>query len=132
LTRVLIDSSVWVAHFRRVNCSLQSLLAADHVLCHPLIVIEIACGTPPTPRERTLADLKRLRASTIATTDEILALIEAEDLADSGCGVVDMAILASVRLTPDALLWTVDKNLDAVATRLGLDFRAASARFSYP
>ena len=101
------------------------MLAADQALCHPLVVIEIACGTPPAPRERTLADLKRIRASTIATTNEILALIEREKLDSSGCGAVDMAILASVRLTPDALLWTIDKNLDALATRLGLAFRPA-------
>jgi hypothetical protein len=123
---VLVDSSVWVAHFRRVNPVLQSLLAADHVLCHPLIVIEIACGTPPTPRERTLADLKRLRASTIATTNEILDLIEREKLEESGCGAVDIALLASVRLTPDAALWTVDKNLNVLATRLRIAFRVTS------
>ncbi len=28
------------------------LLAADQLLCHPLIVLELACGTPPGPRER--------------------------------------------------------------------------------
>jgi hypothetical protein len=124
---VLIDSSVWVAHFRHVNPLLQSLLAADLVLCHPLIVIEIACGTPPAPRERTLADLKRLRASTIATTSEILDLIQREKLEYSGCGAVDVALLASVLLTPGAVLWTIDKNLDALATRLGVAFRRASA-----
>lgn len=127
MSGVLVDSSVWVAHFRRANPLLQSLLAADQVLCHPLVVIEIACGTPPAPRERTLADLKRLRASPIATTSEILKLIEGEKLENSGCGAVDMALLASVRLTPAAALWTIDRNLDALATRLGLTHRGASA-----
>lgn len=123
---MLVDSSVWVAHFRRANPLLQSLLAADRVMCHPLVVIEIACGTPPAPRERTLANLKRLRASTIATTSEILGLIEDKKLEDSGCGAVDMALLASARLTPDGVLWTVDKNLDALVTRLKLTFQRAS------
>jgi predicted nucleic acid-binding protein len=118
LTGVLIDSSVWVSHFRQANSTLQSLLAADQVLCHPLILIELACGTPPAPRERTLDDLRRLKASTIATTTELLALIEDEKLAGSGCGAVDVALLAAARLTPDTVLWTVDKNLDAVARRL--------------
>jgi predicted nucleic acid-binding protein len=127
LTGVLVDSSVWVAHFRRANSMLQSLLAADRIFCHPLVVIELACGTPPAPRERSLADLRRLRASTVATTSEILDLIEGEKLANSACGAVDMALLASVRLTPAAVLWTVDKNLDALATRLGLAHRGASA-----
>ena len=46
-------------------------------------------------------------------------MIENRQLHDSGCGAVDMALLASVLLTPDALLWTMDKNLDTVAIRLG-------------
>jgi predicted nucleic acid-binding protein len=122
LNRVLVDSSAWVAHFRKPNQVLQSLLAADRTLCHPLIVIEIACGTPPAPRERTLRDLKRLRLSAVATTDETLALIEKEQFQDSGCGAVDMALLASVLLTPGAVLWTIDKKLHALAERLDVAF----------
>jgi predicted nucleic acid-binding protein len=122
LPAVLADSSVWVAHFRRSNGILRSLLATDQVLCHPLILLELACGTPPAPRERTLGDIKNLQRSTIATTDETLALIEREQLQDSGCGAVDMLLLASVLLTPNAVLWTVDKNLDALAARLDVTF----------
>ena len=124
MSLVLADTSVWVAHFRRASPALQSLLAMDQVLSHPLIVLELACATPPTPRERTLGDLKKLQQVVVATTDEILALIEKEQLHDSGCGAVDMALLASVLLTPDTLLWTMDKNLDTLATRLGVAFAA--------
>jgi hypothetical protein len=49
LNHVLVDSFVWVAHFRKPDRVLQSLLTADRVLCHPMIVIEIACATPPAP-----------------------------------------------------------------------------------
>ncbi len=122
---VLADSSVWVAHFRKSNGLLQSLLTTDQVLCHPLIVLELACGTPPTPRARTLGALKELQQSIIATTEEILALIEREQLQDSGCGAVDMSLLASVLLTPDTLLWTVDKHLDDLAARMGVALRDA-------
>ncbi|OGA18147.1 MAG: twitching motility protein PilT [Betaproteobacteria bacterium RIFCSPLOWO2_02_FULL_63_19] len=123
---VLADTSVWVAHFRRVNPVLQSLVATDQVLCHPLIVLELACGTPPAPRERTIGDLKKLQQAVVATTDETLALIEREQFHDSGCGAIDMALLASVRLTPDTLLWTLDKKLGALAARLGVAFSAAN------
>jgi predicted nucleic acid-binding protein len=125
LAAVLADSSVWVAHFRKANRLLQSLLSMDQVLCHPLIVLELACGTPPSPRDRTLGDLKRLQQSVIATTEETLELIEREQLQDLGCGAVDLSILASVLLTPDTMLWTVDKNLDALSRRLGVAFSAA-------
>lgn len=122
---MLADSSVWVAHFRKSNEVLQSLLATDRVLCHPLILLELACGTPPAPRERTLGDLKKLQQPIIATTEETIELIEREQFQDLGCGAVDMSLLASVLLTADALLWTVDRNLDALAMRLDVAFRNA-------
>jgi ubiquinone/menaquinone biosynthesis C-methylase UbiE len=98
----------------------------DQILCHPLIVIELACGTPPAPRERTLGDLKKLQQAVIATTDEILALIENKRCYDAACGATDIALLASTLLTRDARLWTMDKNLAALAARLGVDFNADS------
>jgi len=128
VTLVLADTSVWVAHFRRANPVLQSLIAMDQVMCHPLIVLELACGTPPAPRERTLGDLKKLQQAIVATTDETLALIERERFHDSGCGAIDIAILASVLLTPGALLWTLDKKLGLLAARLDVTFSAVSSQ----
>ena len=127
MTDVLADTSVWVAHFRKANPPLQALLAADRLLCHPLILIEIACGTPPAPRRRTLADLRLLRTPSIATVDETLALIEKERFHDSGCGAVDIALLASVLLTPGAVLWTIDRKLCSLARRLAVVFDSTPA-----
>jgi predicted nucleic acid-binding protein len=121
---VLADTSVWVAHFRRANPVLQSLLALDQLLCHPLVVIELACGTPPAPRARTLAELRKLRPAVVATTDEILALIERRKLFDTGCGATDVALLASALLTPQTRLWTLDKSLAAMAARVGVEFQS--------
>jgi predicted nucleic acid-binding protein len=122
LNLVLVDSSVWVAHFRKPNQALQSLLLADQVLCHPLIVIEIACGTPPSPRDRTLRDLRQLRSATVVTSDETMALIEREELHDTGCGAVDVSLLTSVLLTLNACLWTLDRSLSSLAHRLNVAF----------
>jgi len=122
MTLVLADTSVWVGHFRRAHPVLQALLEADRVLCHPLVVLELACGTPPAPRDRTLGAIRELRQAVVASTDETIALIERERLCESGCGAVDVALLASVLLTPDSLLWTLDKKLDALATRVGIAF----------
>jgi predicted nucleic acid-binding protein len=119
---VLADTSVWVSHFRKANPVLQTLLLADQVLCHPMILIEIACGTPPAPRERTLSDLRQLRSATAASTEETLALIEREQLQDSGCGAVDLLLLGSVLLTSDTVLWTLDKDLEALAARFEISF----------
>ena len=122
MSLVLADTSVWVAHFRKPNPVLQTLLSVDQVLCHPMVLIEIACGTPPAPRERTLSDLRQLRSATVANTDETLALIEREQLQDSGCGAIDLLLLGSVLLTSDAVLWTHDRNLRALAARLDILF----------
>jgi predicted nucleic acid-binding protein len=125
---VLADTSVWVAHFRAANKLLVSLLSTDQILCHPLIVLELACGTPPAPRERTLGDLKKLQQAVTATNDEVLALIESNHLYDTGCGAIDMSLLASVLLTREARLWTMDKNLAALADKLGIAFNAADLK----
>ena len=47
---VLVDISVCADHFCNRNEGLVSLLTLDLVLSHPLIVTELACGTPPAPR----------------------------------------------------------------------------------
>jgi predicted nucleic acid-binding protein len=112
MSAVLVDTSVWVGHFRRANPVLRSLLENDRVLCHPLIVLELACGTP--------GDLKMLRQTKVATTEEVLSFIENQRLYDNGCGAVDIALLASVLMTPNTRLWTVDRNLEALASRLGV------------
>jgi hypothetical protein len=101
---------------------LQSLLAADQVLCHPLIVIEIACGIPPAPRDLALKNFRQLRSAAVATIDETLALIEREHLQDTGCRAVDISLLAAVLLTFNTCLWTLDKRLESLAQQLGVAF----------
>lgn len=122
MSGVLVDTSIWVAHFRKANAQLQLLLQNDQALCHPLIIIEVACGTPPAPRQRTLANMQNLRQPTVATSDEILTLIEQEHIADSGCGAVDAALLASTLLNPGTRLWTADRPLSSLARRLHVAF----------
>lgn len=125
MSLVLADTSVWVAHFRRAVPGLQTLGAADRLLCHPLVVLELACGTPPAPRDKTLSDLRLLMQATVATIDESLSLIETRRLYDTGCGAVDIALLASVLLTPSARLWTLDRKLHALALRMDVAYSAA-------
>jgi predicted nucleic acid-binding protein len=122
MSLVLADTSVWISHFRKANTVLQTLLSADQILCHPMVLIEIACGTPPAPRARTLGDMRQLRFANVSNTEETLALIEREQLHDTGCGAVDLLLLASVMLTNDAVLWTLDKSLELLAARFEVSF----------
>lgn len=122
MTGVLIDTSVWVAHFRQSQAELVRLLALDGALMHPLVQAELACGTPPEPRVRTLADLGLLPPVRQASLTEVMAFVERERLYGLGCGVVDVALLASTLLTPGAVLWTLDKRLAALAGRFGVSY----------
>ncbi|MBU0770784.1 MAG: hypothetical protein KKE66_05080, partial [Gammaproteobacteria bacterium] len=49
MSGVLVDSSVWVDHYRHGNDTLIPLLDRDLVLIHPLIIGELACGTLNRP-----------------------------------------------------------------------------------
>jgi predicted nucleic acid-binding protein len=122
MSLVLADTSIWVEHFRRANPVLQALAAGDQLLCHPLIVLEVACGSPPAPRQRTIEDMRALQHAVVATHDETLTLMESEHLHASGCGAIDVSLLASVMLTPGAALWTSDKKLNGLARRLAIAF----------
>jgi hypothetical protein len=51
----------------------------------------------------------------------VLALVEREHLFGLGIGYIDAHLIASLRLTPNALLWTRDRRLHAVAARLDLN-----------
>lgn len=120
---VLVDTSVWVSHFRQHNLALVELLQADLVLTHPLIVLELACGTPPAPRQRTLAALRLLRQAQQPAIQEVADFIEREQLYNQGCGSVDMILLCATLLTPGTTLWTQDKSLQQLARRFGIEFK---------
>ena len=122
---VLVDTSVWVEHFRRRNETLVNLLTLDLALTHPMIVTELACGTPPAPRARTLTDIGTLPQARQANLDELRDLIEREQLFGLGCGLVDLTLLASALLTPGCQLWTHDKRLVQLAQRFGIAYQPA-------
>lgn len=116
---VLVDTSVWVDHFRLGNDALIELLNLDLVMMHPLIVGEIACGTPPR-RTQTLSDLNGLQQAQQVNFREALEFIERERLFGLGCGLVDLMLLASALMTPGVELWTLDQRLSALAERFGV------------
>ncbi|WP_240221831.1 type II toxin-antitoxin system VapC family toxin [Rheinheimera hassiensis] len=120
---VLVDTSVWVSHFRHHNAALTKLLQADQILTHPLIVLELACGTPPAPRQRTLAALRLLRQAQQPSLQEVADFIEREKLFNQGCGSVDIILLCATLLTPGTTLWTQDKSLQHLAKRFGIEFK---------
>ena len=114
---VLIDTSVWVDYFKHGNKNLIELMSLDLAMTHPMVLLELACGTPPAPRQQTLQDIGLLRHCQQATLCEVMTFIENEKLYGLGSGLVDMSLLASTLLTPDTQIWTLDKRLLQLATR---------------
>ncbi|MBI5335030.1 MAG: PIN domain-containing protein [Burkholderiales bacterium] len=123
--KVLVDTSVWVQHFKQRNEHLAMLLEGGWVVSHPYVVVEVACGTPPD-RRQVVALLSALAPLPVTSPAELLALIEQRQLAGRGCGLVDVSLLAAA-LAGDALLWTLDKRLHTAASELGRAYQAAAA-----
>ncbi|MET0961263.1 MAG: VapC toxin family PIN domain ribonuclease [Noviherbaspirillum sp.] len=121
---VIIDTSVWVDHFRNRNDVLINLLQTDLALTHQMVLVELACGTPPAPRTRTLGEIALLRSCDQANLDEVINFIERRKLYELGYGLVDTALLASTLITPGARLWTLDKRLAALAERYEMAFQS--------
>jgi predicted nucleic acid-binding protein len=122
---VLVDTSVRIDHFRNANDALVELIGLDPALAHPIVIGEIACGTPPAPRIQTLTIIGLLQPCNQASLSEVMEFIEREKLYGFGCGLVDMALLASTLITPGARLWTLDKRLADLAGRFGVAHRVA-------
>jgi predicted nucleic acid-binding protein len=121
---VIIDTFVWVDHFRYRNDVLIDLLQTDLAPTHRMVLVELACGTPPSPRTRTLGEIALLRSCNQANLDEVVNLIEREKLYGLGCGLADTTLLASTLITPGARLWTLDKPLASLAERFGVAFHS--------
>jgi len=115
---ILIDSSVWIDHFRSESPSLGTLDLAE-VITHPFVIGELACGTLRHRRD-VLHLFSRLPQATIASHEEVLLFIEERRLMGKGIGYIDAHLLTAVSLTEGARLWTHDKHLAALAADLHL------------
>ncbi|MGH7103651.1 MAG: type II toxin-antitoxin system VapC family toxin [Acetobacteraceae bacterium] len=116
---ILVDTSVWVDHLRFHDDTLARLLDAGAVLAHPFVIGELALGHLGE-RELILTALSGLPQANVATDAEVRTFIESQALFSRGIGYVDVHLLAAVRLTADAELWTNDRRLHGVAEALGL------------
>lgn len=115
---ILVDTSVWIDHLRIGDPQLAALLHDRRVLAHPAVVGELALGHL-SARTEILGLLSNLPHAKAATDTEVLRLIDVQHLSGLGIGYVDAHLLAASLLTGTEL-WTRDKRLAAVATRLGL------------
>ena len=115
---VLVDTSVWVSHFKDGNPKLETLLMKGGVACHPFIIGELACGMLKN-RKEILSLLEALPSATTADHREVLYFIEQHRLMGKGLGYVDIHLLASARLSR-IQFWTKDKKLGEAAVKLNV------------
>jgi len=118
---VLIDTSVRVDHLRRGNPALKVLLGHERVICHALVLGELACGNL-RDRATILPLLRGLPQTPGAEDEEVLHLLDARQLHGRGLGWVDVHLLASA-LQLGCAFWTLDRKLQRAARRLRLRVR---------
>ena len=121
---ILVDTSVWIDHLHKSIPALAEALECGEVLTHPFVIGELACGQL-AHRRNVLALLSTLPTCTVATDAEALRLIEGRRLMGKGLGYAGVHLLASAILTDEAMLWTRDKQLAAIAMQLRLNFHYA-------
>lgn len=115
---ILVDTSVWIEHFRSGGSKLGDLLSQALVMVHPCVLGELACGSLRN-RARILSDLEALPSAVSATHDEVMRLVEVRKLWNLGIGWIDAHLLASALLS-NCQLWTLDGRLVRAAAAAGV------------
>ena len=116
---ILVDTNVWVHHFRLEEPRLAGLLTRLRLLIHPFVIGKLALGNL-RDRSVTLAFLRALPSAPIADHAAVLALVEEAELFGRGIGYVDAHLLTSLRLIPGPTLGPRDNRRRAAADDLGL------------
>ncbi len=114
---ILVDTSVWIDHFRRNDAVLEGLLDEEQLLLHPFVLGQLAMGNLQ-PRPSILHMLGGLLLPEVALHEEVLTMVELHSLYGLGLSYIDVHLLTSAKLTENTELWTRDKLMLQVAERL--------------
>ena len=117
---VLVDTCVWVRHFRQRNALLAAMLEDGEVWSHPIVVGELTMGTLRN-RQQTIFDLSQLSRPPLASFSETRQMVESRKLWGRGIQWNDARILASSVLG-EIPLWTFDLRLQLIARELKIAF----------
>ena len=118
---ILVDTSVWIDHFRRSDLRLVRLLRGDEAGCHAMVIGELALRSMPA-RSVRMSYLENLHRFPSLQDDEMLHLVESRRLWGRGLSLVDVNLLGAVLVVPGARLWTRDKRLKSMAEELEIAF----------
>lgn len=115
---------MWIDHLRTDSPTLQRLLDQDLVLCHPLVIGELACGNLKH-RSEVLGSLAMLPPAPTIEYEELLSFIDTHKLFGQGLGWIDVHLLASAVLER-VTLWTLDASLRQAAKKLRCSFESSN------
>ena len=113
MREVLIDTSVWCAHFRKAQPPLLAMLENGLVVSHEFIVGELALSMS-AEHLGVLEDIADMGFLPTVTLHEYMQFVTNYRIAGRRIGFVDTHLLASCKLS-DAGLWTLDTHLRAAA-----------------
>jgi len=116
---VLVDTSVWIDHFRRRNARLSNLLESAQVWIHPFIIGELACGNL-SRRTEVISLLEALPTVPLLDHEDVLHFIDVQHLHGRGLGWIDIHLLASARVA-GLPLWTLDRRFALATKELSID-----------
>lgn len=116
---ILLDTTIWIRHFREADSDVVQLLSDQQVVTHSFVIGELACGSL-ADHSRTLSWFHDIDSLPVVPIDEILYFIERYELFSKVIGLVDVQLLAAVKLTTGTFLRTANKKLASIAQTMGL------------
>jgi predicted nucleic acid-binding protein len=119
--KIIVDTSVWADHFRQPSSVLTEIGRSGKLRMHPFIVGEIAAGSL-AQWDKTVAALKTIPTVPIVADNDFFDFMKDHRLMGSGLSFVDIHLLAAVKATATAVLWSRDKRLVAKSEELGCLF----------
>jgi predicted nucleic acid-binding protein len=116
----LVDTNLWIQHFRSQSSPLAQHLLNGEVMTHELIIGELSLGSfRKSNRKVILSRLHALERLPSASYQEILDFVETKKLYSAGIGWVDVCLLYACWIHKVRLL-TEDKAMKRLAHQLGI------------
>lgn len=119
---ILVDSSVWIDHFRSTNSDLVLLLSQGCVLQHAFVTAEIALGSIRN-RNSVIQLFNMLPQAQKLEDAALLNFITLHQISGTGLGLIDAHLLGTAVNDRDCKLWTRDKRLAGKASEFGVAFQ---------
>lgn len=120
---IVVDTSIWVDHFREANAKLAMHATQAELVQHPFVTGELMVGNLH-PWRATVELLVSLPSAEVMADADMYDFAAMHSLMGTGLGFVDAHLLGSC-VAGGHSLWTRDKRLEAQAERVGVSLLAA-------